>query len=170
MYLWKEHNDIKTVRNLLKYYEKNWSICVDLKMVNFLFGQQRGFMKYPCFICMLDSWAKDKLLNQRVALTQDSENWYSKYFQWSNLLLSKNHISFSAHQAGPDETVCQSIKYWQWMLPTHSFSVMFWPFDPAKNAIQGGAPEGSDTSRSLEIGRSCAGVEACLYYCVGVWR
>ena len=36
---------------------------------------------------------------------------------------------------------------------------MFWPFDPAKNAIQGGAPEGSDTSRSLEIGRGCAGVE-----------
>ena len=23
--------------------------------------------------------------------------------------------------------------------------VMFWPFDPAKNAIQGDAPEGSDT-------------------------
>ena len=31
-------------------------------------------------------------------------------------------------------------------------------FDPAKNAIQGGAPEGSDTSRSLEIGRGCVGV------------
>ena len=24
-------------------------------------------------------------------------------------------------------------------------SVMFWPFDPAKNAIKGDAPEGSDT-------------------------
>ena len=23
--------------------------------------------------------------------------------------------------------------------------VMFWPFDPAKNAIQGDAPKGSDT-------------------------
>ena len=23
--------------------------------------------------------------------------------------------------------------------------VMFWPFDPAKNAIQGDAPDGSDT-------------------------
>ena len=49
-------------------------------------------------------------------------------------------------------------------------TVIFWPFDPAKNAIQGGAPEGSDTSLSLEIGRGCAGIEACLYYCVGVWR
>ena len=26
-----------------------------------------------------------------------------------------------------------------------SLTVMFWPFDPAKNAIQGDAPEGSDT-------------------------
>ena len=25
-----------------------------------------------------------------------------------------------------------------------SSGVMFWPFDPAKNAIQGDAPEGSD--------------------------
>ena len=24
-------------------------------------------------------------------------------------------------------------------------TVMFWPFDPAKNAIQGDAPEGGDT-------------------------
>ena len=26
-----------------------------------------------------------------------------------------------------------------------SYCVMFWPFDQAKNAIQGDAPEGSDT-------------------------
>ena len=30
-------------------------ICVDLKMVNFLLGQQSGFTKYPCFLCMWDS-------------------------------------------------------------------------------------------------------------------
>ena len=35
---------------------------------------------------------------------------------------------------------------------------MFRPVDPAKNAIQGNAPEGSDTSRSLDIGRRCGGV------------
>ena len=27
----------------------------------------------------------------------------------------------------------------------NTYYVMFWPFDPAKNAIQGDAPEGSDT-------------------------
>ena len=30
-------------------------ICVDLKVVNFLLGQQLGFTKYPCFLCMWDT-------------------------------------------------------------------------------------------------------------------
>ena len=33
-------------------------ICVDLKMVNFLVGQQSGYTKYPCFLCCWDSAAK----------------------------------------------------------------------------------------------------------------
>ena len=33
-------------------------ICVDLKMINFLLGQQSGYTKYPCFLCYWDS--KDK--------------------------------------------------------------------------------------------------------------
>ena len=45
VYLQEEHNDIKTAIDLLKYHEHNWTICVDLKMVNFLLGQQRGFTK-----------------------------------------------------------------------------------------------------------------------------
>ena len=32
-------------------------LCVDLKMVNFLFRQQYGFTKYPCFLCMWDNRA-----------------------------------------------------------------------------------------------------------------
>jgi len=34
-----------------------WLICVDLKMVNILLGQQSGFTKYPCFLCMWDNRA-----------------------------------------------------------------------------------------------------------------
>ncbi|KAL4715297.1 hypothetical protein ACJJTC_010867 [Scirpophaga incertulas] len=41
------------------YNEHQWSICVDLKMVNFLLGQQSGYTKYPCFICLWDSRAKE---------------------------------------------------------------------------------------------------------------
>ena len=55
VYLQEEHNEIKTVIDLLKYHEHNWAICVDLKMINFLLGQQRGFTKYPCCLYMWDS-------------------------------------------------------------------------------------------------------------------
>ena len=30
-------------------------ICVDLKIVNFLLGQQSDYTKYPCFLCYWDS-------------------------------------------------------------------------------------------------------------------
>ena len=33
---------IKTVLQRICYEEHQWSICVDLKMVNFLLGQQTG--------------------------------------------------------------------------------------------------------------------------------
>ena len=65
VYLREEHNDIKTVVDLLKYHEHNWTICVDLKMVNFLLGQQRGFTKSPCYICMWGSRDREKHCNQK---------------------------------------------------------------------------------------------------------
>ena len=37
------------------YDQHKWFICVGLKMVNFLLGQQSGFTKCPCFLCMWDS-------------------------------------------------------------------------------------------------------------------
>ena len=33
---------------------------MDLKMVNFLLGQQSGYTKYPCSLCMCDSKAKNE--------------------------------------------------------------------------------------------------------------
>jgi len=42
----------------IKYDEHSWQICVDLKMVNFLLGQQSGFTKFPCFLCHWDSRAR----------------------------------------------------------------------------------------------------------------
>ena len=37
-----------------------WVIYVDLKMVNFLLGQQSGYTKFPYFLCLWDSRAKDQ--------------------------------------------------------------------------------------------------------------
>ncbi|KAK5650493.1 hypothetical protein RI129_001522 [Pyrocoelia pectoralis] len=46
---------VKYVLEKICYEQHHWYICVDLKMVNFLLGQQSGFTKYPCFLCMWDS-------------------------------------------------------------------------------------------------------------------
>ena len=51
----EEYGAIKTVLELMNYTEHNWFICVDLKMVNFLLGQQAGYIKYSCFLFLWDS-------------------------------------------------------------------------------------------------------------------
>nr|XP_057946992.1 uncharacterized protein LOC131140513 [Doryrhamphus excisus] len=60
VHLREDYDDIRMVMEFLKYREHNWIICVDLKMVNFLLGQQKGFTKFPCFLCMWDSRARDR--------------------------------------------------------------------------------------------------------------
>lgn len=51
----EEYDTIALVMEKIKYQEHQWVICVDLKMVNFLLGQQSGYTKYPCFLCLWDS-------------------------------------------------------------------------------------------------------------------
>ena len=60
VHLREDYDDMRMVMDLLKYHEHNWIICVDLKMVNFLLGQQKGFTKFPYFLCMWDSRAWDR--------------------------------------------------------------------------------------------------------------
>lgn len=54
----EEYKAIALVLDKIKYAQHNWLICVDLKMVNILLGQQSGYTKYPCFLCLWDSRAK----------------------------------------------------------------------------------------------------------------
>ncbi|KAI6648298.1 hypothetical protein LOD99_12107 [Oopsacas minuta] len=49
----EEYNNVKEILEIIKYSAHDWVICVDLKMVNFLLGQQSGFTKYLCFLCLL---------------------------------------------------------------------------------------------------------------------
>jgi len=51
----EQYDIIALVLEKIKYHEHQWVICVDLKMVNFLLGQQSGHTKYPCFLCLWDS-------------------------------------------------------------------------------------------------------------------
>ena len=51
----EEYNNIKQVLEKLKYHEHQWLICIDLKTINFLLGQQSGyvFVEQPCLRCPL---------------------------------------------------------------------------------------------------------------------
>ena len=51
----EEYEPVKQVLECIKYNQHNLKICVDLKMVNFLFGQQSGYTKHSFFLCMWDS-------------------------------------------------------------------------------------------------------------------
>ena len=57
----EEYINIKQVLEKLNYCDHQcvqWLLCVDLKMVKFLLGQQSGYTKYPRFICLWDSCAR----------------------------------------------------------------------------------------------------------------
>ena len=56
----EKYDEIKYVLEKISYYEHNWVICVDLKMVGCLLGLQGGYTKYPCFLCYWDSRARDQ--------------------------------------------------------------------------------------------------------------
>ncbi|KAI6659820.1 hypothetical protein LOD99_10618 [Oopsacas minuta] len=55
----EEYESIKLALEKLKYHVHQWVICVDLKMVNFLLGQQSDYTKYPCSLCLWDSGARN---------------------------------------------------------------------------------------------------------------
>ena len=56
----ENYGNIKVVNERLKNCVHQWLICVNLKMVNFLLGQQGGHTKYPCFLCYWDSRANEE--------------------------------------------------------------------------------------------------------------
>lgn len=76
----EKYDNIKTVLERLQYHVHGWLICVDLKMANFLLGQQGGCTKYPCFLCYWDStatadhWVKKKKWPPRHSLTPGDKN------------------------------------------------------------------------------------------------
>ena len=47
----ENHGPIKQMMEQIKYVGHNWLICVDLKMVTVLLGQQSGYTNIPYFLC-----------------------------------------------------------------------------------------------------------------------
>ena len=56
----EEYGNITKVIELLQYHKQNFIVCIDLEMVPFLLGQQRGCTEYPCFLCIWDIRAREK--------------------------------------------------------------------------------------------------------------
>lgn len=56
----KEHyNDLATILEKIKYQEHQWMVCGDFKILTLLLGQQSGYTKFPCFLCLWDSRARE---------------------------------------------------------------------------------------------------------------
>ena len=66
VYLKEKHEHVKVVLDLLKYDDHKWVVCGELKMVNFLLGQQGEYTKYQCFLCLWDSRAKGRHWEQKL--------------------------------------------------------------------------------------------------------
>ena len=51
----ENYDNMQTLLLKIKYDEHKWLICGDLKVISILLGQQGGYTKYPCFLCLWDS-------------------------------------------------------------------------------------------------------------------
>ena len=68
----KEHYlNVRMALQKLCYGEPKCAICVDFKMVNFLFGHQGGYTKHPCFLCYWDSHTTDQHRVKKDWLAQE---------------------------------------------------------------------------------------------------
>jgi len=48
----ESYEEIRLVLNKIKYAEHKWLVCEDLKILTIILGQQSGYTKYPCFLCL----------------------------------------------------------------------------------------------------------------------
>ena len=44
--------NLEIVLQKIKYSEHQWKVCGDLKIATMILGQQSGFTKNPCFLCL----------------------------------------------------------------------------------------------------------------------
>ena len=70
------HDSMDQLLSALNYHDHDhgWLICGDLKVVGLVLGQQGGYTKYPCFLCLWDSRADDQhYIRQEWPLRQGLE-------------------------------------------------------------------------------------------------
>lgn len=51
----EKYENIGVLFQKINYDTHQWQICGDLKILTILLGQQSGFTKHPCYLCLWDS-------------------------------------------------------------------------------------------------------------------
>ena len=47
------YENLQIVLKKINYWEHQWKVCGDLKVSTLILGQQSGFTKNPCFLCLV---------------------------------------------------------------------------------------------------------------------
>lgn len=56
----EDYKDLAIILEKIKYEDHQWMICGDFKILTMLLGQQAGYTKYPCFLCLWDSRTREQ--------------------------------------------------------------------------------------------------------------
>lgn len=75
----EDYEAVSLALTKIKYEVHQWPICVDLKMVSILLGQQAGYTKHPCFLCLWDSRA-------------DAQHWIQKSWPKRELVVGQHNV------------------------------------------------------------------------------
>lgn len=62
----EKYENLVYVLEKIKYAEHRWQICGDLKISTMILGQQSGFTKHPCFLCLWDSRDRENHYKKKV--------------------------------------------------------------------------------------------------------
>ncbi|GBO29865.1 hypothetical protein AVEN_175640-1 [Araneus ventricosus] len=59
VHLEENYNEWSMILEKINYQEYRWMVCGDLRMLTMMLGQQTGYTKFPCFLCLWYSRARD---------------------------------------------------------------------------------------------------------------
>ena len=97
------HNSMDHLLSPVNYWKHKWLISGDLKIVGLVLGLQRGYPKYPYFLCLCRSQADDQHCVR--------QGWVLRQGLMVSLTLTlnqKNTASTLTYQVKSNEELCES--------------------------------------------------------------
>ena len=97
----ESYKAMQVVLTKLDYSKNNWVICGDLKVFSMLLGQQGGYAKYPCCLCLWDSrarkehWQRKTWPERGEFIVGENNIMKSPLVDPKNVLLPPLHIKIS---------------------------------------------------------------------------